>query len=101
MSVHLYRIVVYTDVEGVVLHTAGLFSVMYDVKHFSFQTCYALLHGQGLGAPPAWLRSNLCENTHGRFLACYSLETKLRKTLYSSKRTVGEFCWNGENFEVN
>ena len=48
MSVHLYRIVVYTDVEGVVLHTAGLFSVMYDVKHFSFQTCYALLHCQGL-----------------------------------------------------
>ena len=51
--------------------------------------------------PPASLKSNLCENTHGRFLACSSLETELRKILYSSKKTVGQFCSKCENFEVN
>ena len=48
--------------------------------------------------PPASLRPNLGENTHGQFLAGSFLETKLRKILKTSKKTGGEFCWNGENF---
>ena len=34
--------------------------------------------------PSGMLRSNLFDNTHGRFLGCSSLETKLRKSLLFS-----------------
>ena len=40
---------------------------------------------------PAWLRSNIDENTHGRFLAPSSLETMLRKILCLIKTFVGQF----------
>ena len=42
-------------------------------------------------AHPAWYRSNISENTHGRFLFQSLLETMLRKTLCLTKTSVGQF----------
>ena len=43
---------------------------------------------------PAWLRSDLCENTHGRFLASSLLAIKLSNLLYLNKTSDGGFPEN-------
>ena len=53
---------------------------------------WTLPNGGGVDtSPPAWLRSDLCENTHGRFLASSLLATKLSNPLYLNKTSDGGF----------